>query len=72
MNMVRAEFAVHMLNAGGKEKAVKLAELFSELLTSVEAIARAGRELALVKTHLQEACFFAKRAVADLKENQES
>lgn len=84
---IRDEFAVHMLNERGKMRAHELAFRFSQLLEDIESIAarapaadlserdtRTGsnaRELALVRTKLQEAAFFAKRAIAVLPENQE-
>lgn len=65
------EFAVHMLNDTGKEKAKKIAEAFDALLTTLqeaptldERLCPPGRELSLVKTKLEEACFFAKKAMA--------
>lgn len=69
--MIRPEFEVHMLSDNGKQKARQLAADFSSLLSAVEAAGVTGRELALVKTKLEEACFFAKRGVASLPENQE-
>jgi hypothetical protein len=33
---------------------------------------RASRRLSIVKTKLEEACFFAKKAMANQKENQQS
>lgn len=68
---IRPEFQVHMLNENGKRKAREIAEGFSILLAGVEALGVTGRELALVKTKLEEACFFAKRGIASLPENQE-
>lgn len=68
---IRPEFKVHMLNESGKRKARQLAEGFSILLDGVEAAGVTGRDLALVKTKLEEACFAAKRGMASLMENQE-
>jgi hypothetical protein len=69
--MIRPEFAVHMLNDAGKAKAAAIAEGFSILLDGLEAHGVTGRALALVKTHLEAACFNAKRGMAELYENQE-
>lgn len=69
--IVRPEFQVHMLNEQGKSKALALAALFSDLLDAVERRGVTGRELAIVKTKLEEACFFAKKGIASLTENQE-
>lgn len=69
--MIRPEFAVQMLNAAGKRKALDLAEVFSEALEQIEFLGVTGRELALVKTKLEEASYFAKRGIASLPENQE-
>jgi len=67
-------FEVHMLNEQGKSKAKTIAEAFDVLLTTVNAVAgsspTSGRELAIVKTKLEEACFFAKKAMANQAENQ--
>lgn len=69
---VRSEFAVHMLNEGGKEKARQIALAFSDLLHELERISGSeGRDMAIVKTKLEEACFFAKRAMAKRPENQQ-
>lgn len=69
--MIRPEFKVHMLNDNGKIKAGQLAQAFSNLLEDVEKLGVTGRELAIVKTKLEEASYFAKRGVASLTENQE-
>lgn len=72
------EFAVHMLNDTGKDKAARIAAAFDLLLetlapadpqTSDQVLCPAGRELALVKTKLEEACFFAKKAMANAPGN---
>ncbi len=63
-------FEVHILNETGKAKAVQIAEYFNSLLGGLSTICPEGRELAIVKTKLEEACFFAKKATANVKENQ--
>lgn len=68
---MREEFQVHLLNEVGLERANKIAEAFSNLLTTLETdCGITGREGALVKTKLQEAAFWAKRAMAVNQENQ--
>lgn len=68
---VRKEFQVHKVNEGGMSKAEQLAEVFSEALDKVEGIAGAdGREMSIVRTKLEEASYFAKRAMASKAENQ--
>lgn len=69
--MIRPEFTVHMLNESGKTKARDLAQAFSNALDIVEGLGVTGRALALVKTHLETACFNAKKGIAELPENQE-
>lgn len=65
------EFEVHMLNAAGKSKASAIAGIFDEALDKLKAWCPEGRELAIVKTKLEEACFFAKKGMAKQSENQE-
>lgn len=71
---VRPEFSVHMLNDEGRKKATQLAESFSALMEAIEGLAAGGdaRSLAISKTKLEEACFFAKRAMASAPSNQQS
>jgi hypothetical protein len=70
--MTRPEFQVHMLNDVGKMKAGQLAELFTMLLNGVESICGTGtREMAIVRTKLEEASFFAKKAMATESVNQQ-
>lgn len=63
--MAHKEFEVHMLNEAGKVKAKAIAETFDECLTKLVELCPAGRELAIVRTKLEEACFFAKKAMAN-------
>lgn len=70
VNKNRQEFQVHKLNDTGIAKATQLGEAFSTCLEQIEALIPTGRERALVVTKLQEASFFAKRAIAVLPENQ--
>lgn len=82
MISVNKEFRVHRLNATGMAKAEYLAEVFDGALTNIlKTVAPApssssqtppnGREIALVRTHLELASFYAKKAMAQLPENQE-
>lgn len=61
---MRAQFKVHMLNEEGKQKAKEIAEAFDALMTKLEAVVPEGREFAICKTKLEEACFFAKKGMA--------
>lgn len=61
---MRKEFEVHMLNEAGKTKAGQIAYVFDGLLGSLESICPEGRLMAIVRTKLEEACFFAKKAMA--------
>ena len=68
---IRDEFAVHWLNDDGRVKSENVAVIVSNCLTELEKECGIdGREMAIVRTKLQEACFFAKRAMAVKKENQ--
>jgi hypothetical protein len=57
-------FTVHMLNEAGKAKAIAIAAAFDDLLTKLEPLCAPGRHAALVVTKLEEAAFFAKKAMA--------
>lgn len=62
--LVRDEFKPHDLNEAGVGQVQELREVFSQVLNNTECICGPGRELSLVKTHLEIALFFAVRAVA--------
>jgi len=57
------EFRVHMLNDEGKAKAKIIANYFDELLENLKSYCPDSREFSIVKTKLEEACFFAKKAM---------
>ena len=66
-------FQVHLLNDDGINKAKAMAQDFSALMDKLEAILGDGvktREFSIVKTKLEEASFFAKKALANQPENQ--
>jgi hypothetical protein len=68
---MRKEFEVHLLNEIGIENAKTMAFKFSELLDWLNTIGvTPSREMSLVATKLEEACFFAKKAMANKPENQ--
>jgi len=74
------EFDSHILNEAGIDKAKKIAAVFDALLESLcpsdvrcgPALCPPGRELSIAKTKLEEACFFAKKAMAIQPENQQN
>lgn len=68
--MVSPLFQFHKLNKGGIQKAVNIAETFDILLRDLQRWCPDGREFSIVKTKLEEASFFAKKAMASAKENQ--
>jgi hypothetical protein len=65
-------FAVHLLNEDGKKKATELAQTFDKCLEAVTTVIGSGpsRETALVRTHLELASFYSKKAMAIRPENQ--
>ncbi len=86
MSLIKnTEFAVHILNEDGIKKAKMIAAVFDDALEELKTLCLRsssaggitlpshflnGREFAIVKTKLEEASFFAKKAMAMLPENQ--
>ncbi|MCK4945542.1 MAG: hypothetical protein KAS59_04700 [Alphaproteobacteria bacterium] len=59
------EFEVHILNDEGIAKARTIALCFDGVLNRLKDLCpEKTREFAIVKTKLEEACFFAKKAMA--------
>jgi len=63
-------FDVHKLNETGMKRAQDIAAVFDAALSGLRGLCPDGREFSLVKTKLEEGCFFAKKAMARLPENQ--
>ena len=63
------EFAVHMLNDEGKTKAAEIAQAFDDCIERLAKVCPAGREFAITRTKLEDACFFAKKAMASAPGN---
>lgn len=63
--MIRNEFKVHKLSEDGLENARKIARIFSTVLSELDDICAEGRSFSIAKTHLETACFFAKRAMCE-------
>jgi hypothetical protein len=70
-DMVSPLFQVHMLNDVGKKRAADIAESFNNLLMALSGHCPDGREMAIVRTKLEEAAFFAKKSMANVPENQQ-
>jgi len=62
--MIHKEFDVYVLNQAGLSHAADIAVEFDTLLSRLEEIIPPCRELSIVATKLEEACFFAKKALA--------
>ena len=59
------EFEVHILTTTGIEKAKEMAIIFDNLLARLtDDYCPNNREFSIVKTKLEEACFFAKKSMA--------
>ncbi len=64
-------FEVHQLNEAGLAKAKQVMASFQALLIDLEdCCGKDSREMAIARTKLEEACFFAKRAMAVQRQNQ--
>jgi hypothetical protein len=70
------EFEVHRLSEEGLKNAGEIASHFNELMFKlfdnglIETDKDNGRLISIVKTKLEEACFFAKKALAVSKKFQ--
>lgn len=70
---VRQEFTSYRLNDLGLDKLRTLRDLFTDTLNQVEDLCGVdGREMALVRTKMEEASFFANKAMAKRAENQQA
>lgn len=58
------EFQVHVLSAEGINRAREIATCFDALLNGLKSLCPESREFSIVRTKLEEACFFAKKAMA--------
>lgn len=65
------QFAVYKLNDRGMANAKHIANSFNKLMDALEPMCAPGREFAIVKTKLEEACFFAKKSMAINLGNQQ-
>ena len=68
--MISSLFQFHRLNEAGVHKGEMIAESFDILLNDLRKWCPEGREFAIVKTKLEEASFFAKKAMAQDTDNQ--
>lgn len=68
--IINNEFKVHILNEDGIAKAKEIAAIFDYCLNKLTTLCPASREFSIVKTKLEEASFFAKKAMAQSAENQ--
>lgn len=64
------EFRVHILNDEGIKKANQIATIFDSALALIESLVPQGRYLSLMKTKMEEGCFFAKKGMAQDPINQ--
>ncbi len=66
------EFEVHILTEDGIRKAKEIATVFDDALNLLKIVCPDGREFSIVKTKLEEACFFAKKSMAsaNVKDDQ--
>ena len=68
--MIDHLFEFHRLTEDGITKAKSIAEAFTNLLYDLEKLCPTCREFSIVKTKLEEASFFAKKAMANDPSNQ--
>lgn len=68
---MRQEFQTHLLNDVGIEKAKTIAEIFDCLATALGRHWNPGsRSYHISLSHLEDACFHAKKSMASMEENQ--
>lgn len=63
---MRKEFQTHKLTAEGLSKINEIGVHFDDLLEEIEIlVGEEGREIAIVRSNLEVACFYAKKALAN-------
>jgi hypothetical protein len=65
------EFESYALNPDGMHYAARISISFDKLLTELKIFCPPGRELSIAATKLEEACFFAKKAMSTNPDHQE-
>lgn len=60
------------VNTEGQARVQKIEWEFNDIMNQMLNICPSGRELALVRTKLQEACFWAKKAVCESSQFQQN
>jgi hypothetical protein len=70
--MIDPLFQFHKLNDEGIKRGVEIAEAFTDLWNKLQPLLPvSAREVSIVRTKLEEASFFAKKAMANVPENQD-
>ena len=67
--MRNKEFKVNTLNDLGAQRAKFIANAFDDLLDDIKLVCPDAREFAICKSKLEEACFYAKKAMCSKGEN---
>ena len=71
MSLIDPLFNYTAMSEAGKEKSVIIAEKFTTLLRDLEEILPGGsREISILKTKLEEASFYAKKALRNYEGNR--
>ena len=72
INLINPEFETYTLNGRGKDYATYIRKKFNDFLNDLLlVIPEGGRETAIVKTKLEEASFFAMKAMSKDQSNQD-
>ena len=58
------EFQEHTLNDEGIVKCNEIAHLYNDFLNILSQYCNESREFSIVKTKLEEACFFTKKSIS--------
>jgi len=64
-------FETYLLNEDGKQAVNLVRSAFHDMIGKLNHLCPKGREYAIVQTKLEEACFFAVKAVSMDEKNQE-